>query len=63
MNQYHLNEGDIIKIGRITVKIKSIKFKNSENILSTAQNLREIKIEKNIKEVNENQNNKVCKIC
>ena len=29
MNQYSLNEGDIIKIGRITIKIKSIRFNNN----------------------------------
>ena len=64
MNQYSLNEGDIIKIGRITIKIKSIRFNNnSEKSNLNTKNLKEIKVEKNIKEINENHNNKVCKIC
>ena len=29
MNEYNLKEGDILKIGRITIRIKSIKFKKN----------------------------------
>ena len=31
MNEYNLKEGDILKIGRITIRIKAIKFKKNES--------------------------------
>ena len=76
MNDYNLKEGDIIRIGRITVKIKKIKFqknernknndKNNEDNISIDTNLKEFPIEKKIKNVYEkyeNQKNKICRIC
>lgn len=70
MNEYNLKEGDILKIGRITIRIKSIKFKKNENEkginLDLNQNLNEIETEKKIikkKESNESQQNKTCRIC
>ena len=45
MNEYNIKEGDIIKIGRIMIRIKTIKFskKNSSN--------------KNINKTDKNKNN------
>lgn len=69
MNEYNLKEGDIIKIGRIAIRIKSIKFKkNSKNStdLGGKNNSKEIKIEKNIikkKSSNAPQQIKTCRIC
>ena len=76
MNDYNLKEGDIIRIGRITVKIKKIKFeknernkkddKNNEDNISINTNLKEVPIEKNVKNVyekDENQKYKICRIC
>ena len=48
MNSYRLNEGDIIRVGRITTRIRTIKFKkmyenNKDNIsINTELNLKEI---------------------
>ena len=69
MNEYNLKEGDILKIGRITIRIKFIKFKKNEKekgILDIDNNLNEIKTEKKINkkiETNESQHNKACRIC
>ena len=75
MNEYNLKEGDILKIGRITIRIKAIKFKKNENEkekgvinLDKDQNItgnekeKDKKINKKI-ELNESQQNKACRIC
>ena len=49
MNSYCLNEGDILKIGRITTRIRTIKFKKYDDYLNMS-----IHTEINIKE---NKNN------
>ena len=79
MNEYNLKEGDILRIGRITIKIKKIKFQknkdnkkdnkdiNEDNIsVNTNLNLKEIPTQKNNKKVyekDENQKYKICRIC
>ena len=69
MNEYNLNEGDILKIGRITIRIKSIRFKKNgdkHKNVSQSINLKKVQNEKKvkkIKEANENQTNKACRIC
>ena len=70
-NEYNLKEGDILKIGRIIIRIKAIRFKkNSENKINTDLglnlNLKEVqteKIQRKIKELNDAQQNKACRIC
>ena len=71
VNEYNLKEGDILKIGRIIIRIKAIRFKkNSENKINTDLglnlNLKEVqteKIQRKIKELNDAQQNKACRIC
>ena len=75
MNDYNLKEGDILRIGRITIRIKKIKFSKNEdsknkyndNIsINTNINLKEIPVEKKSKklcEKDENQKYKICRIC
>ena len=79
MNDYNLREGDIFKIGRIIVRIRTIKFaknnnknndnNNDNNSINTnfSQNLKEIQIEHNkikkVKEPKEAKSNKLCRIC
>ena len=75
MNHYNLKEGDILKIGRILIRIKTIRFsknnnKNNNNdnnsiINNFSQNLKEVQIEKIKKkiEAKENTQNKLCRIC
>ena len=68
-NDYNLKEGDIIKIGRIIIRIKSIKFKKqseSKKNIDLNLNLKEVQTEKNpkkAKDLNEPQQNKACRIC
>ena len=72
---YKIHEGDILKIGRITARIREIKLKNKENYktdnsFNTNLNLREshiltngnIEIEKKIK-VEKKKRKKTCRIC
>ena len=54
MNDYNIKEGDILRIGRITIRIKKIKFtKNEDNkgkdliSINTNLNLKENLVEKN----------------
>ena len=70
MNEYNLKEGDILKIGRITIRIKSIRFKKNDDDkhknVSQSINLKKVQNEnkvKKIKEKNENQTKKECRIC
>ena len=76
MNEYNIKEGDIIRIGRITIKIKKIKFnKNKDNnnkddkdniSVNTNLNLKEIPSHNNNKtiyEKDDNQKYKICRIC
>ena len=71
MNEYNLKEGDILRVGRITIRIKKIKFKKNENEkgiidLDENKNINEIKEEKKINkkiDSNESQQNKACRIC
>ena len=79
MNEYNLKEGDILRIGRITIKIKKIKFsKNKDNnkdnkrdnkdtiSINTNLNLKEIptqKTNKKVYEKDDNQKYKICRIC
>ena len=64
MNEYNLKEGDIIRIGRITLKIKKIKFNNNRDNISTNTNLQEVKqaVKKN-KPKDEETKTKTCRIC
>ena len=67
MNEYNIKEDDIIKIGRITLKVKKIKFNNKKDNLINNTNLKEIQeiqTEKKIveKEEKENKHN-ICRIC
>ena len=62
MNEYNLKEGDILKLGRITIRIKSIKLQKN----SVINNFREILLDKNTKNIKEPKNiqqNKSCRIC
>ena len=72
---YKIHEGDILKIGRITARIREIKLKNKENYktdntFNTNLNLREsnilkngnIEIKKKIK-VEKKKRKKTCRIC
>ena len=79
MNVYNLKEGDILKIGRILVRIRTIRFSknnynnkkdknNDEKSINTnfSQSLQEIRIEHNTikkKEPKEPLGNKLCRIC
>ena len=79
MNDYNLKEGDILKIGRILVRIRTIRFsKNSSNNkkdknnddksvnTNFSQSLQEIRMEHNQikkKEPKEPLGNKLCRIC
>ena len=71
MNDYNLKEGDILRIGRITIKIKKIKFKknkdNKDDIsINTNLNLKEIPKNSNVQKVyekDEYQKYKICRIC
>ena len=50
MNDYPLKEGDILRIGRITLKIKKIKFKKNKSkdkdkdSVSVGTNLQEVQV-------------------
>ena len=79
MNVYNLKEGDILKIGRILLRIRTIRFSknnnynkkdknNDEKSINTnfSQSLQEIRIEHNTikkKEPKEPLGNKLCRIC
>ena len=62
MNEYNLKEGDILKIGRITIRIKSIKFKKNSEINPNFKEIQENNT-KNMQETNKQQQNKTCRIC
>ena len=48
MNRYKLNPGEIVKIGRITMRIRDIKFKKKNNqSLNNSINIKDKKLEKN----------------
>ena len=77
MNDYNLKEGDILKIGRILIRIKTIRFSknnnnnknNDDKSINTnfSQDLKEIQIEHNkikkLKEPKDFSGNKLCRIC
>ena len=72
MNDYNLKEGDILKIGRILIRIKTIRFSKNKNnndnksiITDFSQNLKEVQIEKIKRKIEpkENTQNKICRIC
>ena len=77
MNEYNLKEGDILKIGRITIRIKTIKFaknnNNNNNIdnksvnTNFSQNLKEVQLNLNkTKKTRDSKDatvNKLCRIC
>ena len=64
MNNYCLSEGDIIKIGRITARIRTIKFKKNDDLngsIHTEINRKETKINKlTIKKHKKTENNEKC---
>ena len=71
MNEYNIKEGDILKIGRITIRIRTIKFKKNNGNKNTVPNtLNEIS-DKNLqiihmenKKLNsEHHHGKACRIC
>ena len=74
MNEYTLKEGDMLRVGRITIKIKKIRFsknkdkekdKYKDNI-SIHTSIKEFPTESNNKtslEKEENQKYKICRIC
>ena len=73
MNDYNIKEGDILRIGRITIRIKKIKFtkdkdnKDKDNIsINTNLNLKENLVEKNTKKIHEKiekSKYRICRIC
>jgi hypothetical protein len=71
MNDYNLKEGDILKIGRISIRIKSIRFKKSLdknktidlNQSSNSKKVQNDKIVIKTKKTNETEANKACRIC
>ena len=75
MNDYNLKEGDILRIGRITIKIKKIKFHNpnkNRDSISINTNLKEIvnepkykpsSFDNSSKKEKESQKYKICRIC
>ena len=72
MNDYPLKEGDILRIGRITLRIKKIKFKKNKNkdkdkdkeSVSVGTNLQEVQVKAN-KGASEKVESKykICRIC
>lgn len=69
MNDYPLKEGDILRIGRITLRIKKIKFKNKnkdkdKDSISANTNLQEVQVKMN-KNASEKIESKyrICRIC
>ena len=74
MNDYNLKEGDILKIGRISIRIKAIRFnkstdkhQNNNDLNQSVSNIKNVQnfkiVKKNTKETNEIQTNKACRIC
>ena len=71
MNDYNIKEGDIIRIGRITIKIKKIKFYHNnkkDDDISIHTNLKEVGIVPKYKmssliDKKENSKYKICRIC
>ena len=55
MSKYKINQGDIIRIGRITTRIKNISFNGSQNNNNNINNV------KNLVEVQEQPKNKLNK--
>ena len=75
--KYNLNVGDVIKIGRIEIKIKKINIENNQknifnnflnkskiqnNLKKEINNINNININNNI-DNNNNNNKKICRIC
>ena len=56
MNRYKLNPGEIVKIGRITMRIRDIKFKTKNKTNNNSLN-NSLVINSNIKNTNNNKNN------
>ena len=71
MNEYNIKEGDILKIGRITIRIRTIKFKKNNGNKNTLPNtLNEIS-DKNLQIIHmenkkldsDHHHGKACRIC
>ena len=70
MNDYPLKEGDILRIGRITLKIKKIRFKKNKrkdkdkDSVSVGTNLQEVQIKTNRRAFEKEESKyKICRIC
>ena len=68
MNDYPLKEGDILRIGRITLRIKKIKFQKNKNkdtdSVSVGTNLQEVQIKTNRRSSEKVESKyKICRIC
>ena len=66
MNVYSIKEGDILKVGRIVIRIRAIIFKkNNENHVHIENKLRLIQTEKNTikSKVSKESKEKSCRIC
>ena len=69
MNDYPLKEGDILRIGRITLKIKKIKFKKNKSkdkdkdSVSVGTNLQEVQIKSKGASEKVESRYKICRIC
>ena len=70
MNDYPLKEGDILRIGRITLKIKKIRFKKNKrkdkdkDSVSVGTNLQEVQIKTNRRASEKEESKyKICRIC
>ena len=69
MNDYPLKEGDILRIGRITLKIKKIKFKKNKSkdkdkdSVSVGTNLQEVQVKSKGSSEKVESRYKICRIC
>ena len=69
MNDYPLKEGDILRIGRITLKIKKIKFKKNKSkdkdkdSVSVGTNLQEVQVKSKGASEKVESRYKICRIC
>ena len=63
MNAYNLKEGDILKIGRIAIRIRAINFKKNNENKITDKNIKVIQVDKKIEKTKEDKETKSCRIC
>ena len=54
LSKYQIHQGDIVKIGRITLRIKEIKFNNNQNNNRNNNNSNEINVSESNTQINKN---------